>query len=77
MKTSLNIDDLIFYAAKKEALKNRTTLSATINAWARIGFKTLRHRKSAKKKAPPKPVNLGGPAKINLNSRAVWMDQLD
>lgn len=76
MKTSLNIEDSIFEAAQQEALKSHKTVSELISYWARVGREMLRKQLKARKKQL-KPVNLGGPAQIDINSRRDWMDLLD
>ncbi|MBF0106413.1 MAG: hypothetical protein HQM16_13940 [Deltaproteobacteria bacterium] len=76
MKTSLNIDDHLFQLAKKEALKSRKSLSEIISYWARAGREFLvQHKKQ--KPIPFKPLDLGGPALIDINSRNEWMDLID
>lgn len=76
MKTSLNIDDRIFHLAQKEALKTRKSLSEIISQWARMGREFLNKQQKAKPN-PFKPINLGGPAAVDLSSRNEWMDLLD
>lgn len=76
MKTSLNLDDELFTAAKKESLRSKRNLSEVISYWARLG----RECDSAKKDANrPKfsPVDLGGTAQIDLANRRDWLDVLD
>jgi hypothetical protein len=76
MRTSLNIEDRLMEAAKREAEKNKQTISETITRWARYGYEALRKQKH--QKTPRlRTVDLGGPAKIDLNSRRDWLDQLD
>lgn len=75
MKTSLNIDDAVFKAAQRETLKNKRTLSEIISEWARLGRYAVLKRKNKPSKI--KTVNLGGPARFDLNSRRNWMDFLD
>jgi len=76
MKTSLNIEDSLFKEAQKEAQKNRKTLSETISYWARIGRDTLRKSKKEGQRRL-KSVDLGGAARVDLNSRRDWMDKLN
>lgn len=75
MKTSLNIDDRLFKAARREAQKSGKNLSETITAWARIGQQALKRRGRGGRKL--RTVNLGGPSSIDLSSRRDWMDSLD
>lgn len=76
MKTSLIIDDTLFKAAQKDALKKKTTLSSVINDWARLGRAAFqKSRKSVLKRVVA--VDLGGPASLDVNSRKQWMDLLD
>lgn len=75
MKTSLNLDDNLFRAAQREALKTGKTMSELINHWASFGRKCLID--APKKQKSFSPINLGGPTKIDLTSRRDWMDQLD
>jgi hypothetical protein len=76
MRTSLNIEDRLMEAAKREAEKNKQTISETITRWARYGYEAL--RKQNRQKVPRlRTVDLGGPAKVDLNSRRDWLDQLD
>lgn len=76
MKTSLNIEDSLFQAARKEAQKAGKTLSEMISAWARIGRETLARQKKVRARSI-KAIDLGGPAAIDLNSRRDWMDALE
>jgi len=76
MKTSLNIDDSVFQAAQKMALQQRKTVSEIISLWAKLGWERLKTTKSRIKKSVT-PVSLGGPSRVNLNSRQVWLDELD
>lgn len=75
MKTSLNIDDSLFFEAKKMAHKNKKTLSETLSHWALVGYATL--KKERKKLVKLTTADLGGSALIDLNSRKDWMDLLD
>lgn len=76
MKTSLNLEDELFQAAKKEAAKSGRTLSEVVSYWARLGRDSL---KAAAKARPKdfKPVDLGGPATVDLTNRRAWMEALD
>ncbi len=76
MKTSLIVDDSLFRDAKKEAEKEKKTLSEVLSHWARIGRDVLKKTKKAGQ-APLKSIDLGGPAAVDLNSRRDWMDTLD
>lgn len=76
MKTSLNIDDFVFKTARKEAIKNRRSVSEVISLWARLGLESL--KKTAKLKPSVfKPADLGGASRLNLTNRRDWMDALD
>jgi hypothetical protein len=76
MKTSLNIDDFVFKTARKEALKNKSTVGEVISLWARMGLESL--KKNAKAKVPVfKPADLGGVARLDLHNRRDWLDALD
>lgn len=78
MKTSLIIDDPLFNAAQKEALKNKTTVSQTLSFWAKVGREVLAQKKwKPASKRILKTVDLGGPALIDLSSRKDWRDILD
>ncbi|MBI4366061.1 MAG: hypothetical protein HY543_04500 [Deltaproteobacteria bacterium] len=76
MKTSLILDDRVFQAAKRESQRSGRSLSALISDWARIGLETLKHT-AKRKHRQLKTVDLGGPARLDLNSRRDWMDTLD
>jgi hypothetical protein len=75
MKTSLILDDRLFREAQREARRRGRTISETINDWARLG------RDLANQSLPVKPVlrpvDLGGPAAVDLARRSEWMDWLD
>lgn len=75
MKTSLNIEDEIFNAARLESIKTGKTLSDVICLWARAGRKFFLTRK--KKRKDFCPVDLGDEAQIDLSSRKDWMEALD
>lgn len=75
MKTSLNLDDYLFKAAKKEMQKTGKTLSETISLWARLGLEHLLKQKPQSGKKL-KTVDLGGPAMLDLSSRRDWRDLL-
>lgn len=76
MKTSLIIDDRVFQAARREAERQGKTVSQLISEWARIGLETLR-KVTRLRRRKLRTVNLGRPAKINLNSRSDWMEELE
>jgi hypothetical protein len=75
MKTSLNIEDSLFEAAKKEAERTGKTLSETISTWAREGRRLVARQQRERRPTPP--VDLGGSATVDINSRRDWMDALD
>jgi hypothetical protein len=75
MKTSLNLDEELFKTAKKEALRQKTTMSHVINIWARAGRKALVEKKV--KKCEFQAVDLGGAPQIDLENRSDWMEVLD
>lgn len=76
MKTSLNIDDFVFKSARKEALKQKTSVSEIISLWARLGLESL--KKITKNKTSVfKPADLGGASTLDLTNRRDWMDTLD
>ena len=79
MKTSLSIEDRLFKLAQQEAQKTRSTLSSVLSHWARVGLETINKKQKEQKQQSPKfkPVDLGGPAQIDLRSRRDWMDSLD
>ncbi len=77
MKTSLLIEDSLFEAARKEAQKERKTLSEVITSWARLGYQSFKEAKKSKKSGGVKTVNLGGAAQIDINSRRDWLDLLN
>ena len=77
MKTSLVIEDSLFKAAQKEAQKTGATLSETISYWARLGREMLVKNKKNKSKRSFKPVNLGGSALVDINSRRDYLDLLE
>lgn len=75
MKTSLIIEDSLFEAAKKEAGRQNKNISEMIVMWARAGYKHLSHEsKKTNRKKKLAPLDLGGPAKLDLTSRRDWMD---
>lgn len=76
MKTSLNINDHIYKTAQREAQNQSSTISEIISFWAQVGLDFIKKQR-ARKKLVFKPVDLGGPAEIDLNSRRDWMDLLD
>lgn len=76
MKTSLNIDDVIFKAAQKASQQSGKTISETISDWARVGRESLTRQKKLRRRAVP-PVNLGGVSRIDLTCRRDWMDLLE
>lgn len=75
MKTSLVIEDSLFKAARKEAQKQKKTLSEIISFWARIGRQMLSKHKT--KANELKAVDLGGPSSVDINSRRDWLDTLE
>mgnify|MGYP001766763521 CR=1 FL=1 len=78
MKTSLNIDDILFKEAGEEARREGKTIGETISGWARAGRRALlEKRRAAKRRKAPRAVDLGGPAMIDLGSRRDWMDSLE
>lgn len=76
MKTSLNINDYIYEKAQREAQNQSSTISEIISFWAQVGLDFIKKQR-VRKKSVFKPVDLGGPAEIDLNSRRDWMDLLD
>jgi len=76
MKTSLNIEESLYKAAREEALRTGRPLSEVISRWAAAGRKALL-REVKKKKRVLKSVNLGGPSQIDLSSRRDWYDSLE
>ncbi len=76
MKTSLILEDSLFREAKKEAERERKTLSEVISHWARLGRDVLKRKKAGGRPAL-KSVDLGGPASVDLNSRRDWIDTLE
>ncbi|MBI1882595.1 MAG: hypothetical protein HYS08_00075 [Chlamydiae bacterium] len=76
MKTSLIIEDHLFRAAQREAQRQGKTLSETISFWARVGWESLKHQKKSPTR-DVKPVDLGGPSRVNLKSSRDWIDFLD
>lgn len=79
MKTSLIINDHLFREAQKVSLKEKRTVSDTINEWARAGYDLIRKKKRALRSHARRipALNLGGPAQVDFNSRRQWMDELD
>ena len=77
MKTSLLIEDSLFREAKKEAEKQRRTLSEVISEWARLGRDVLKKARLKKGPGRLRSVDLGGSASVDLNSRRDWMDLLE
>lgn len=75
MKTSLNIENHLFDALKREALRQKKTLSEVLCEWARAGYEILGNR-GKKSRRKLRGVNLGGAAQIDINSRKEWMDLL-
>lgn len=76
MKTSLNIEDSIFKAARREAERLGKTVSEVVSYWARVGRETLTKRGRQQLRKVP-AVDLGGPASVNLNARRDWMESLE
>lgn len=76
MKTSLNISNHLFKAAQRQAQKEEKTLSEVISYWAQLGrtFLAQQKKKGGRKLTP---VDLGGMAAVNVNSRRDWIDALD
>ncbi len=74
MKTSLNLQDSLFAAAKKESHSTGLTISEIISRWAWAGRRVLIKKRTAKKL---KTADLGGSALIDLSSRRHWLDLLD
>ncbi|MBI5139644.1 hypothetical protein HZA26_03495 [Candidatus Nomurabacteria bacterium] len=75
MKTSLLIDDKIFYEAKKQALQIGKTVSEIISLWARVGHEEWMKRKQKKRKEF-KAVNLCE-QRVDLSNRKNWMEELE
>lgn len=75
MKTSLNIDDSLYLAAREESLRSGKALSEIITEWARLGRERMARQSTRSRRF--KPVDLGSPAQIDLSSRATWMEMLE
>lgn len=76
MKTSLMIDDHLVRAAKSEAMKRHTSVSAVLTHWARIG-REVEVKGRSKKASAFRGLHLGGPAKVDVNRRVHWMEMLE
>lgn len=76
MKTSLNINDHVYKTAQREAQNRNSTISEVISFWAQVGLDFIKKQRT-QKKSVFKPVDLGGPSGVDLNSRRDWMDLLD
>ena len=74
MKTSLNLEDEVFDAAKKEAQLSGLSISAVISKWARAGREAL--KRQPKKGVEFRPVDLGGAARVDLTHRRDWLDEI-
>ncbi len=75
MKTSLNISNSLYQKAKKKSANEGKTLSEVISLWAELGQKLEEERvKKPKKKFTP--ISLGK-MKVDVSSRAHWMEILD
>ncbi len=77
MKTTLVLDDFIVNRAQHYARQRSMTLSQVISEWCRLGWEGIRQKNKAEHKRSFKPLNLGGSARVDLNNRQLWMDQLD
>jgi len=77
MKTSLILDDNLFKAAQREAVRTGQAISELISRWARVGKAHLEKEHRRRKKRSFAPVDLGGDARIDLTSRRDWMDQIE
>ena len=75
MKTSLNLNDQIFEAAKAEAYATGKTLSEIISSWAAVGRAAT--QKAQKKNKTFKPLDLGGAPAVDLSSRSRWFEELE
>ena len=77
MKTSLNLDEALYLAAKEETLKTGKPLSEIVSVWARLGQNLYFKNAQAKKQTKFKPVHLGGGAHIDINCRRYWLEMLE
>jgi hypothetical protein len=75
MKTSLNLNDQIFEAAKAEAYSTGKTLSEVISNWAAAGRAAT--QKAQRKKKSFEPLDLGGGPAIDLSNRSRWIEELE
>lgn len=75
MKTSLILEDSLFDDAKREAQRTGKTISQTISEWARAGRDAKKAEKPKERIVPT--LDTGGPARISLDRRSEWMDELD
>lgn len=75
MKTSLNIEDRLFGLLQRESIRQKKTLGEILSEWARVGYEAL-GKQGKKGKRRLHGVNLGGEARIDINSRKEWMDLL-
>ncbi len=73
MKTTLQINDVVFHRLKGEALRRHTTMSALVEAALQALF---RHRPSSVT-LPPLPGFKSGGARVNVANRDALYDVLD
>jgi len=76
MKTSLNIEESLYKAARGEALRTGRPMSEIISRWAAAGRKALLKEVKGGKRTL-NSVDLGGPSQIDLSSRRDWYDSLE
>jgi hypothetical protein len=74
LKTSLVIDEALYQAAKREALRIKTSISTVISLWARQGRDKMRKEK---KNNRFEPVDLGGRSSIDLSRRKDWLEYIE
>lgn len=72
MKTSLTIEESLYRAARKEALRSGRSLSEIITSWAKEGLRSIQE-KGKQKKPELKSVDLGD-LNVDISSRRDWLD---
>jgi hypothetical protein len=73
MKTTLNISDATMHELKREAARQRRTMSDLVEA----ALRALLHEPKPKRKLPPLPAFHGGGARVDVANRQSLYDVMD
>ena len=73
MKTTLNVDDTVMHALKREAAKQHKTVGELVEAALRA---LLRHKPEAVE-TPPLPEFRSGGARVDVANRAILYDVME